>query len=56
MSSFHLQDWLDHQLENNILDEGVTIDDFQDADIGGFGFPHYGRLEEPVFSITITDH
>ena len=41
MSTFDLQDWLDDQLDHNILNESTGLDNFQDVDIGGFGFPHY---------------
>lgn len=41
MSILGLQDWLDDQLDNNILKESTGLDNFQDVDIGGFGFPHY---------------
>lgn len=39
MSGFDLQDFLDQQLEHNILNQPVRSDNFQDVDVAGFGFP-----------------
>ncbi len=47
MNSFNLQDWLDDQLEHNILNEPAGEFSFQDLDVDvtGFGFPYYASLE-----------
>ncbi len=46
MKSFNLQDWLDDQLEHNILNEPVVEHvNFQDIDMTGLGFPYYTALE-----------
>jgi len=51
MSGFDLQDFLDQQLEHNILHQPVREHHFQDVDIAGFGFPHYAHLNEQDHAI-----
>ena len=56
MDSFNLQDWLDDQLEHNILNEPVRPANFQDGDVAGFGFPYYASLEASDISNPSVNH
>jgi len=47
MSKFDLQQWLEGQHENNLLLESSELDDLDEVELGGFGFPHYAELDSP---------
>ncbi|HQR60118.1 MAG TPA: hypothetical protein PLH03_01995 [Methylophilaceae bacterium] len=61
MSNFDLQQWLDGQLEHNVLLESADTDDIvadenEAVDVSGFGFPHYAELNSTDISNPGANH
>lgn len=47
MRNFNLQQWLDGRREQYVLLETSELDDLEDVELGGFGFPHYAEIDNP---------